>query len=1243
MSSPTKKKSKAIEKEKVTPPKYRLTYPLHRRNGRIGYKSSTGRSIFPNPPKYLIGKFRIDEEYREAHRNRKKILGDLAPPIDLYHEPLPRTYGVPDDVPEMRVARDKILKRTGTVKEQNEDDRYRELGFTHGFKTYAKEETDDGAGFLPEGTAFFKGMLVEVNYKEQGRWYTGRITKIHLQYKKGLPTTFDVRYEWGIPVEYHVKWKNIRARKKLNKWYENQTVIINYKGKGVWFTGYIAKVYNEKYNDELTIDVKYDGGFPKYETRIPFDDVRSIEWHVNQPVLANYKSRGRWVKADIVKIHGDVIWGNGTVTLRYTEWGDDRMEYLIPQTHIRPRIDHDRDLLPGPHQHLISLILSPSPSKLKQHHDTNNINKPLQLTEMMKGLVTVDSIVNGENEEGIDNNKKDIAPHANYSNNPNLTPTAWFWSNNNGDGMNMYGTSSHNLETMDEKKKKEKWILPEKKKEWEMPIRLTGYTLPEDHKFNQYDATGHKIPKRKKQMNVFEKMEEEKHKKFKKHMKLKKIEEKQLLGFGQSNAAMRAISRPEAFDENLRRRGAGMERVTVKLPHKYLATIGMELPKYATSIDGIETKGKFVCFYITIKPGESDTLRKRISDGSKGTGSVTTSSTKDIRKFQLVSTDILYKPLPKDEFSIHSPSFYNSMPHAIKSGSTTNNSTIVDDSLRHSSSSSSNNNNSNSKSETNDKDSIFKSTHPSREQNFINACSYAARGESKRLLNILELHPHLLHCHHHVTGKTLLHFSALSGDKKICELLIHSGVNPYTRDTHEKLACDLAREKALSYNNNSVDREDKNRYLYVTGLCNAKSIFRAVVEKDMLHLIFLVAYKKKEGILNSQNNNGMTALHFAVMYRRKEMVQWLTSQGADWYVSNNVGQTPLDILWDSVPSEEESTRVVLIEKQIEQCHKEEDRTRRISANALRQVREAANSFEKDAREKTLALAREAHAKSLKATEDALIRLDVSKAHMGEDVSKSLHDLIDARERGLQQLKARMEIKVPVHVPEKIPPWQHTSSPRRAAKHSVYLSDIKQKESFESRLTKDKALRQYHDGSSIITSSPMTGRRSSKRMNARRHSATKKRRPYTASTSYVNHSSKQLSGLSHLSSTTRLLNQRQNEEGKNFNKSKRKNKSISSCDTKKKSSIGNKKSSKYKNSVGSKRNNFPIKKRSSIIYASNTGREATMPWPPPVNSPLFEVWAESIGGFDGVDRALEREEREKRWSQLHPRKINYDKM
>ena len=203
--------------EASIPPKYRLTYPLHQRNSRIGYKSSTGRSIFTEPPKHLIGKFRIDEEYREAHRNRKKILGKLAPPLDLYHEPLPRRLGVPDDVPQMRMAIEKILQRTGTIEEQTEDDRYRELGFTHGFRTYTEEETSNGGGFLPEGTAFFKGMLVEVNYKSKVAGIPDEYPRSICSINKDCPLR-DVRYEWGIPVERHVKWKNIRARRKLDKW-----------------------------------------------------------------------------------------------------------------------------------------------------------------------------------------------------------------------------------------------------------------------------------------------------------------------------------------------------------------------------------------------------------------------------------------------------------------------------------------------------------------------------------------------------------------------------------------------------------------------------------------------------------------------------------------------------------------------------------------------------------------------------------------------------------------------------------------------------------------------------------------------------------------------------------------------------------------------------------------------------------------------------------------------------------------
>ena len=92
---------------------------------------------------------------------------------------------------------------------------------------------------------------------------------------------------------------------------------------------------------------------------MPFEDVRPIEWHLNQPILANYKNKGRWVKAKIMKIKGDLIWGQGTANIMYTEWGDDRMEYFVTQDRLRPRVAEDIVYFRSA-QHLISLIVSPS-------------------------------------------------------------------------------------------------------------------------------------------------------------------------------------------------------------------------------------------------------------------------------------------------------------------------------------------------------------------------------------------------------------------------------------------------------------------------------------------------------------------------------------------------------------------------------------------------------------------------------------------------------------------------------------------------------------------------------------------------------------------------------------------------------------------------------------------------------------------------------------------------------------------
>ena len=246
---------------------------------------------------------------------------------------------------------------------------------------------------------------------------------------------------------------------------------------------------------------------------------------------------------------------------------------------------------------------------------------------------------------------------------------------------------------------------------------------------------------------------------------------------------------------------------------------------------------------------------------------------------------------------------------------------------------------------------------------------------------------------------------------------------------------------------------------------------------------------------------------------------------------------------------------------------------------LRKLREAANCFEKEASAKSLAVARQHHEASLKATQDTLIHLEVSKAHMGEDVSKSLHALIDARERGLKERKILVQKKVHRKPMPKSPPWRTTSSYRRAGEHFAYTSDINQKSSFMPRLTSDAALRQYHSGSSIIVASPV---------NARRKPSTR-----------IAHNDKSHSNsraMSRLSKT---------------------------------SSVHPTKEAKCGGSSSAARNVHKIPR------STNTGKSATLPWPPPVNSPLFEVWAETIGGFEGVDRAIDREERENRWAQLHP--------
>jgi hypothetical protein len=1136
------------EQEEI--PKWRLAYPLHSRNGRVGFKSSTGRSIFPRTPAYTLDEFRRDEKYRTAHAVRKRMYGKAAPPMDIYHQPLRRTKGLPAAVRELRPAIEKIRQKIGTVKQQSEDERYKKLGFRHGFKRKEKEKAKEEGFWLPEGTAFFKGMRVEVNWRQKGRWFTGKIRNINLNYKNGQEaTTFDVQYEWGVPTEEGVTFQNIRPTCKRFEWFKGQTIVVNHLGKGVWFTATVAHVHNEKYNDEGTIDIRYDSGFPSYETRIPYEYVRHVDWHVGQPVLGNYKNNGRWCKAIIEKCRGDVTWGKGTVTIRYTEWGDDRLESNVDQSRLRPCMEDNPNLMPGPGQHMISLVLK-APSIASKSPGPNSSS-------------VMDSLASSEH-DGIPSD---------------LDAKGWFWRRSGP--QNSY--REENKEEGAGDKTKSHWVLPKKTGKFQLKVRLAGETVPK--MYLSYGLNGHFIPKPKKKLNPFEKKLEEQRANLQLRQKRLAREKFANRDFGQSSPAMIAISGPGALP--LKRRGSGMERITLKLPHKYLQGVGMDLPRFASSIDAIKYEANYVYFYLTVKPGNSTRLRVHVQKGTNGTGTVVTSATKDIRSFQNLSTENRGRTSKAVALS-QSSSAMSRFEHfdAPFSSSTLS--------------------------------SVSSSKH------LLNACNCAQRGEREKVLATLLRHPALVHQRQEKQGRTILQAAAYSGNVGLVRALLALGADSSIQDDSGKMATDIARERAES---EGLHKRLKRQLYYIGGLCDPKSIFRACIEDDMLRIGVLLAEAPTS--VRQANNHGMTALHYAVMYRRINIIEKLTAVGADWGSPNIIGQTPTDLIWDVAPASSLNLRTIEAEQRVHLCLKEEDRTRRVAANALRKIREADGPHDKEVAENQLHEAQVAHQESISATEKARIHVDVSKAHLGEDITAAIHEIIDARERGLKLLVPYIPPKKKVLQKPVRAPWTPTSSPKRAAEHSVYAYDVDQKKNWESRVSKKSALYAYDTGSMALGANSVSSNNPYLSVIHLASPVQKNRRPDTASN--CNRSPSHLAAsLKSPSAISQSKTMRPYSASVSSRRSIQRPLSKSMPATKVKHPDGKKKCKRKEQTLGQV--SSPMRGFRSVP-GTEYGKPSTLPWPPPLDSPLFETWVEAISG-KGVDRSLEKEEAEKCWNELY---------
>ncbi len=198
------------------------------------------------------------------------------------------------------------------------------------------------------------GDPINANYKSRGLWLEGKICQVN---RDG---TYSVRFndgniEKGV-VDYNLRsfsapqigspTKNRRGPQSFE--YDDDILAVgdriegNYKGKGCWYKGSVARL-----NIDGTCDLQYDDGDtekgvtmsyirsvsdkPSSHTQEEFwfDSAASADFMEGDNVECNYKGRGRWIEGDITHVNRD-----GTYDLQFNS--KEGKETCVSLWNIRP-------------------------------------------------------------------------------------------------------------------------------------------------------------------------------------------------------------------------------------------------------------------------------------------------------------------------------------------------------------------------------------------------------------------------------------------------------------------------------------------------------------------------------------------------------------------------------------------------------------------------------------------------------------------------------------------------------------------------------------------------------------------------------------------------------------------------------------------------------------------------------------------------------------------------------------------
>ena len=442
---------------------------------------------------------------------------------------------------------------------------------------------------FPEATSWFKGQWVECLHKN--RWMPGQIAAINMSQSGSDPQghlTFNVRYPWGDPgVDLNVSERNIRWMPPKRHWYKGEPVVVNWEGRGNWYTASVVKVHRDGSN---SVDVKFDDGRtvgcvngPRYVTRVVQEMVQEVKWYVGQPILAQYRGRGLWYRAHVI------------------------------------RVDHT----PKKHIRLSTEILMGA----KDGEDENNVDD-----EECTVMVQYDGLGGGEATE-TDVNRlylrpwlgdwvSDLAMPVLQSENfgssiesvfvpslaePGSIDLAWFW----GQRSDLLRDSNDSMNSSI-KKRVLQWTIPKRQPKLGTdgvvaPLRA----VPLGTAAEEYSLDGHV------RISKTESVED-------KRKRLKKLKQAKLLRIeSKSNAAITAAASPDQLVK-LKRKGPGLEKATIRMKHSDLGSSGLVLQKFVNSIEGVGYReGKqIIKMYVTVRPGSYESLSTKLLSLSGGTASI---------------------------------------------------------------------------------------------------------------------------------------------------------------------------------------------------------------------------------------------------------------------------------------------------------------------------------------------------------------------------------------------------------------------------------------------------------------------------------------------------------------------------------------------------------------------------------------------------------------------------------------------